>query len=200
MPARRLRRGRHKAPSQSFPQGGWRTKVARTHSTSMVRGGHGRCQGWFPPGSIRRTRASSGAGQGDAAGPGPPQPSEGLVPFVEISRRPAAALCSAVLHFAATLDLRGRRGPTTFRAFIHSIPWRLARPIVAANVNGTRIGMTPSSRASSPGPLRLGQPCPDAYVQGRRVVTPVEKRPRERQWPGSSSTFRSSDPGRRTPD
>jgi hypothetical protein len=28
-----------------FPKGGWRTKAARTHSTSMVRGGHGRCQG-----------------------------------------------------------------------------------------------------------------------------------------------------------
>jgi hypothetical protein len=33
-----------------FPKGGWRTKAARTHSTSMVRGGHGRCQGWYPPG------------------------------------------------------------------------------------------------------------------------------------------------------
>jgi hypothetical protein len=70
-----------------FPKGGWRTKAARTHSTSMVRGGHGRCQGWYPPGSIRRTRAPSGAGQGHAAAPGPPQPSEGLVPFVEISRK-----------------------------------------------------------------------------------------------------------------
>jgi hypothetical protein len=183
-----------------FRKGDWWTKAARTHSTSMVCGGHGRCQGWYPPGRIRRTGRPRARGQGDAVGPGPPLPSEDLVPPVEISRMPTAALCSAVLHFAATLDLGGRRVPNTFRAFIHSISWRLARPIVAADASGMRIGIAPRSRASSRGPVRLGHPCPDAYVQGRRVVTPVEKRPRERQGPGSSSTFRSSDPGRRTPE
>jgi hypothetical protein len=35
-----------------FPKGGWRTKAARTHSTSMVRGGHGRCQRIVPTGSV----------------------------------------------------------------------------------------------------------------------------------------------------
>jgi hypothetical protein len=62
-------RRRHKALLSRFPKGGWRTKAARTHSTSMVRGGHGRCQGWYPPGSICRTRASSGAGVGRRGGP-----------------------------------------------------------------------------------------------------------------------------------
>ena len=62
-------RRRHKALLSRFPKGGWRTKAARTHSTSMVRGGHGRCQGWYPPGSIRPTRASSGAGVGRRGGP-----------------------------------------------------------------------------------------------------------------------------------
>ena len=42
-------------PSQSFPpKGGWRTKAARAHLTWMVRVGHGGCQGWYPPDSIRR--------------------------------------------------------------------------------------------------------------------------------------------------
>jgi hypothetical protein len=60
---------------------------------------------------------------------------------------PAAALRSAVLRFAAMLDLGGRQGLAALRAFIHSIPCRLARPIVVANATGTRIGMT---RAQEP--------------------------------------------------
>lgn len=54
-------RRRHKAP---FPKGTGGRRRPGHHSTSIVRGGHGRCQGWYPPGSIRRTRASSGAGVG----------------------------------------------------------------------------------------------------------------------------------------
>ena len=165
----------------------------------MVRGGHGRCQGWYPPGSIRRTRASSGAGQGDAAGPGPPQPSEGLVPFVEISRGPAAALRSAVLRFAAILDLMGRQDPSALRAFIHSIPCRLAKHIVVVNATGTRIGMPSSSGASLPSPACRCQPCPDAYVESRRVVAPAAWRPLERPWPENSWTFHSWGSGHRTP-
>ena len=43
-------RGRLPGPSRPFalfPSGGWRTKLALTHSTSMVRGRRGRCQGRY---------------------------------------------------------------------------------------------------------------------------------------------------------
>src|SRR5262245_21560228 len=194
-------RRRHKAPSQSFPQGGLADEGGPdTTGPRWCAAGTGGVKDGPDRGASAGLGCPRARGQGGAAGPGPPQPSEGLVPLVEISRRPAAALCSAVLHVAATLDLGSRRGAITFRALMYSFPSRPARPIVTANANGTQIGMTPSSRASSPGPVRLGRPCPDVYVQGRRVVTPVEKRPWERQRPGSSATFRSSDPGRRTPD
>jgi hypothetical protein len=78
--------------------------------------------------------------------------SRGLVPLVELSRGPAAALRSAVLRFAAILDLMSRHDPSALRAFIHSIPCRLARPIVVVNATGTRIGMPSSSGASLPSP------------------------------------------------
>ena len=48
----------------------------------------------------------------------------GLVPLVEISRGPAAALRSAVLRFAAILDLMGRQDPSAASCLhsFHSMP------------------------------------------------------------------------------
>ena len=40
-------------PRFAVPRGGWRTKVALTHSISMVRGR--RDQGWEPPRSVTGT-------------------------------------------------------------------------------------------------------------------------------------------------
>src|SRR5262245_10339793 len=107
-----LERRRHKAPSQSFPQGGLADEGGPDTTrprwcaagTGAVKDGTHRAAS----AGLGRPRAR---GQGDAARPGPPLSSEGLVPLGELSQRPAAALRSAVLRFAAMLDLGGRQDP-----------------------------------------------------------------------------------------
>jgi hypothetical protein len=125
--------------------------------------------------------ASLGEGQGDAAAPIRRRGARGLVPLVEISWRPAAALWSAALRFAAMLDLGGRRGPAAFRAFIHSTPWRPYEIQRRRERHWHANWYDRNSGVSLRSPVRCGQPCQDAYVRRLRVAKPAVWGPREHQ-------------------
>src|SRR5262249_548168 len=87
-------------------------------------------------------------------GPDPPQASEGLVPLVEISRKPAAALCSAALRFGAMLDLGGRRGPLSFPRpgpGLFALTW-LRRPLWTVRKQPTRLPLRDATQSAVGGP------------------------------------------------
>ena len=189
-------RRRHKAPSQSFPQGGLAdeggpdpldldgARRARAVSRMVPTGQHPPNWGVLRPWG-RETRLRSAARierPGSARG---------------AQSGAAAALCSAVPCFAAMLGLGARTTPLRFASSFDSMA--TCESIVDANATGTRIGMTRAREPHCRVPSATVSPCPDAYVRRRRVAKPAAWGPWERQSLENSSTFHSSGSGKRTP-
>ena len=164
----------------------------------MVRGGHGRCQGWYPPGSIRRTRVSSGAGAGRRGGPWSAAAERGPGPACGDQSEAGRRTLQRGVTFRSNARSRGARAaPLSFApSFIRfhgdlrdpsSSRMPLARELVSPELG------------RFPGPIPCCRPCPDAYVRRRRVTTSAVQEPRERQSFENSLTFHCSGFGKKTP-
>jgi hypothetical protein len=165
----------------------------------MVRGRRGRCQGRHrAPPPRPGLGCSQVRGQGDAAGPDPPQRIER--PGSARGAQSDADRCTSRRCATFCSDSRPREParprPASCLHSLHSMPTCEAhrRPERHWHANW----YDPELRSLIARSVRRYQPCPDAYVQGRRGVTPAEWGPRERQWPENSLTFHSSGSGRRT--